>query len=160
MLQPGDVLFFAVTPQAPIWDRAIGWGERMLKQSNSDKKNYYHVAFVSEDTTKMWSAQPPWIDLYDIPTPLPDYIEVYRPIRPLVPGQLLAIFSYAESVRHTLYNFLGVLTAGYIQVGHFLYCSQFTWIAYSQAGFFFCGYEFLESPDDLVKCPPLKLVTP
>jgi hypothetical protein len=150
---------FAVTPSAPLWDRAIGWGERMLKQSNSDKKNYYHVAFVDSDPTLMWSAQPPWIDRYAIPSPLPDYIEVYRPITPLTLGQLTNIFEYAQSVRHTLYNFLGVISGGYVQIGHFLYCSQFVWIAYSKAGFYFCSYEFLESPDDIPNCPPLKLVT-
>jgi hypothetical protein len=149
---------FRVDSGAPLLSRLIGWGERMLKQSNAQKKDYYHVAFVSADTTKMWSAQPPWIDLYDIPNPLPPYIEVYRPITPLTQDQLDQIFNFAYSVRHTLYNLLGVLTGGYVQIGHFMFCSQFIWIAYSKAGFYFCSYEFLESPDDIPTCPPLAYV--
>lgn len=149
---------FRVDPGAPLLDRLIGWGERMLKQSDSTKRNYYHVAFVSADPTKMYSAQPPTIRLIDIPTPLPSYIEIYRPITALTPEQLQNIFAFADSKLGTLYNFLGVLTGGYIQIGQFMFCSQFTWIAYSQAGFYFCPYEFLESPDDIPTCPPLERV--
>lgn len=158
MIQPGDILMFRVDPGAPLLNRMIGWGERMLRQSNSEKKNYYHVAMVAADNRKMWSAQPPWLDEYDVPSPLPDYIEVYRPITPFTPDQLVKMFAYADSVRHTIYNFLGVLTGGYVQVGHFLFCSQFIWIMGSRADFYFCQYEFLESPDDIPTCPPLQYI--
>jgi hypothetical protein len=158
-MQPGDLLLFRVLPSAPAWDKLIGWGERMLKQSNAAKKNYYHVAFVSPDTKKMWSAQPLTLNLYDIPDPLPPYIEVYRTIDPLTPDQLTKIFEYAESVKGTWYNWVGVGTAGYVQLGHFLYCSQFTWIAYSKPGVYLCPFEFLESPDDIALSPLIKFIT-
>lgn len=158
MLQPGDVLMFRVDDGAPLIDRLIAWGERMLKQSNADKKNYYHVGFVSADPRKYYESKPPRICLTDVPQPLPDYVEVYRPLTPLTPDQLKKIFTYANSKIGTLYNFLGVLTAGYVQIGQFMFCSQFTWVSYSQASFYFCPYEFLESPDDIPVCPPLVLV--
>jgi uncharacterized protein YycO len=149
MLQPGDILAFKVGPEAPLLDRLIGWGERMLKQSNSDKKNYYHIAFVSHDPTHMYSAEPPRIGLLPIPSPIPNYIEVYRLINPPTADQLKQVFTYADSQLGNLYNFLGVLTGGYVQVGKFQFCSQFTWIAYNQGGIDLCPYEFLESPDDI-----------
>lgn len=151
MLQPGDILLWRVDPGAPLWDRLIGWGERMLKQSNSEKKNYYHVAFVSADPRMMYSAEPPRIALLPVPSPIPDYIEVYRVKSESAPGpiQLGLIFKYADSQIGRFYNFLGVLTGGYVQVGKFLFCSQFTWIAYSNGGIWLCPYEFLESPDDV-----------
>lgn len=149
---------FRVDKGAPLMSRLIAWGERMLKQSDSDKRNYYHVGFVSADPRKFYQSKPPCICLSDVPQPLPDYIEVYRPITPLTPDQLKTIFAFADSKLGTLYNFLGVLTGGYVQIGQFMFCSQFTWIAYSKAGFYFCTYEFLESPDDIPTCPPLAYI--
>jgi hypothetical protein len=150
MILPGDILAFRVDPGAPVLDRLIGWGERMLKQSNSDKKNYYHVAIASQDPTMMYSAQPPRIGLFPIPAPLPDYIEIYRLINPQSPVELSAMYSYLTSRLGVPYNFLGVLTGGYIQIGSFEYCSQLTWIAETYGNRTLCPYEFLESPDDIV----------
>lgn len=149
-LKPADILAFRATPESPIWDRAIGWGEHILHRVGSDKRNYYHIAFVSSDTSKMYSAQPPKINLYDIPNPLPSYIEVYRFINPLTTEEKVKLFKYAESKRGTWYNFLGVLTGGFIQIGNVEFCSQYTWISFTYGNRTLCPFEFLESPDDIV----------
>lgn len=159
MLQPGDILMWRVDPGAPLLDRLIGWGERMLKQSDSAKKNYYHVGFVGPNYRNVYQSKPPAICCTEIPQPLPDNIEVYRLIVPPTPDQLKSIFTYANSQLGKWYNFLGVLTGGYVQIGSFQFCSQFTWIAYSAAGIQLCPFEFLESPDDIAASDKLTKIT-
>lgn len=67
----------------------------------------------------------------------------------LTDDQLKKIFTYANSQVGKWYNLLGVLTGGYIQIGSFAFCSQFTWQSYTYAGIVLCPWETLESPDDI-----------
>jgi hypothetical protein len=157
MLQPGDVLLWRVVPQAPWKDRLIGWGENLIHQVASDGYEYYHVAFVSNDTNQMYSSQPPKIDLYPIPKPLPDYVEVYRTITPLDHVQLINIFKYAESRRGRPYPFIGVLTIGWLS-GNLEFCSQYTEDSFA------CGQVVLSddirftTPDDIANSSLIKRV--
>ena len=115
-LLPGDILCWRVTPEAPLVGRMIGWAEHRLGDQKGDAADY-HVAFVSQDVSQIYSAKPPKIDLYPIPNPLPSYIEVHRLRTSPTPDQLQAIFKYAESRRGKSYDFLGVLTAGMVEIG-------------------------------------------
>lgn len=148
-LQPGDILCWRVSSEASWYQRLIGWGERRLKQVNSDKYNYFHVGFVGPGVFHYYESKPPVICNSDVPDPLPSYIEVYRLKVPLTPTQLSKIWSYANSQLGKWYNFLGVLTGGFIQIGSIAFCSQFTWQAYTYAGIVLCPWESLESPDDI-----------
>jgi hypothetical protein len=133
MLQPGDLLLWKVGPGANLLDRLIGWGESKIGQVFDHGRQYYHVATVSADITLMYSAQPPKIDLYPIPTPLPPYIEIRRLKAGVTPEGLYRVFDYLESRRGRWYDFLGVLTFGMIEVGGLEFCSQLTedgWMKY------------------------------
>lgn len=148
-LRPGDILLWRIGPGASWIDRLIGWGERKLGQTNSKVVNYYHVGFVGPGVFKFYQSKPPCICNSDVPIPLPDNIEIYRLKEPLTDDQLQLIFTYSNSQLGKWYNFLGVLTGGFVQVGSFAYCSQFTWQAYTHAGVVLCPWESLESPDDI-----------
>jgi hypothetical protein len=153
ILQPADILLFRVDPGAPLWDRAVGWGERFLKQTTPQDSQYYHVAFVSIDTTQMYSSQPPKIDLYPIPQPLPSYIQVYRSKVALTPDQLKAIFTYAESRRGRIYPFLGVLTAGWLS-GNLEFCSQFAEDSFAEGDVLLSPKIRFTTPDDIAMYIP------
>lgn len=153
-VQPGDILMYRVAPGAKWIDRLIGWGEKVLHKQQGDSP-YFHVAFVGPGVYHIYQSKPPMICNSDIPNPLPDYIEVYRLKEPLTEDQLKKIFTYANSQVGKWYNFLGVITGGFIQIGNFSFCSQFTWQAFTYAGIVLCPWEFLESPDDIAESPLL-----
>lgn len=149
MIQPGDLLLWRVDPQASLVDRLIGWGESKLRQRTPQGYQYYHVAFVSADPKYMYSSQPPCINLYPIPDPLPSYIEVYR-LKDLANEAGLAfVFAYAESRRGRWYDFLGVLTAGLIEVGGLEFCSQLAMDAFVHYPVCLCENIRFASPDDI-----------
>jgi|SRR6185437_10812215 len=156
-LQPGDILMFRIGPGASWYQRLIGWGQRILKEQGGPNA-YFHVGFVGPGIFKFYQSKPPAICNSDVPSPLPDYIEVYRLKNPLSDEQLKKIFTYANSQVGKWYNLLGVLTVGIIQIGSFAYCSQFTWQAYTYAGIVLCPWECLESPDDIAASPLLERV--
>ena len=93
-----------------------------------------------------------------MPDPLPEHIEVYRLKQELTQDQLTKIFTYANSQIGKWYNFLGVLTGGFIQIGPIAFCSQFTWQAFTYAGIVLCPWEELESPDDIAASPLLNRI--
>lgn len=158
-LLPGDILLWRIASGASWVDRTIGWGERVLNQAGSKEVNYYHVGFVGPGVLKFYQSKPPCICNSDMPEALPPYMEVYRLRTPLRDDQLHKIFTYANSQLGKWYNFLGVLTGGFVQVGSFSFCSQFTWQAYTYAGIVLCPWETLESPDDIAASPLLRLVS-
>ncbi len=157
-LLPGDILLWRIDKGAPLIDRLIGWGERRLKQDHSDVVNYYHVSFVSMNTAKMYSAQPPKIDLYWIPDPLPAYVEIYRVRQGLSDKQRTTIFRYAQMRCGKPYDFLGVLTGGFVEVGGLEFCSKYTNDSYSYGNITLCPSQELISPDDIAASPQLVFV--
>lgn len=144
-----------IGPGASWIDRLIGWGERVLHQAGSRQVNYYHVGFVGPGVFKLYQSKPPVICNSDVPNPLPAYIEVYRFKEPISDDQMRRVFTYANSQLGKWYNFLGILTGGFIQVGSFSFCSQFTWQCFTYAGVVLCPWDELESPDDIAASPLL-----
>jgi hypothetical protein len=159
-LRPTDILMWRIVPGASWVDRFIGWGERVLNQVGSKQVNYYHVGFVGPGVFHFYQSKPPKICNSDIPQDLPSNIEVYRLKVPMTDNQVKAVMTYANSQIGKWYNFLGVLTGGYIQVGSFSFCSQFTWQAFTYAGVVLCPWETLESPDDIANSDLLLRVSP
>ena len=159
MIQPGDLLLWRVGPGASWIDRLIGWGERRLGQPSPNGNSYYHVGFVGPGCLKFYQSKPPCICNTTVPDPLPANIEVYRLKVPLTDDQLHRVYNYANSQLGKWYNFLGVLTGGFIQVGDFSFCSQFAWQAYTYAGIVLCPWETLRSPDDIAASPLIAKVS-
>lgn len=157
-LRPGDILLWRVVPGATWFERLIGWGEKFLHQIGSTNVNYYHVGFVGPGVFKYYESRVPVICNSDIPNPLPENIEVYRLKTPLTGDQLAKIYSYANSQLGKWYNLLGVLTGGFIQIGSFAFCSQYTWQAFTYAGIVLCPWESLESPDDIAASSMLERI--
>lgn len=129
ILQPGDILLWRVDPGAPLLDRLIGWGESKLKQRGPSGNQYYHVAFVSRNPKLMYSAQPPRLDLYPVPDPLPPYVEVYR-LKDVDFDKLTDVFLEADKSRGEPYDFLGVFTMGYLEIGRLKFCSRWTFLCF------------------------------
>lgn len=148
MLQPGDILLWRIDQGAPLVDRLIGWGERGLGQSRG-KADYYHVGFVSHNPRFFYQSKPLRICRSPVPQPLPEYLQVLRLISTPSEKQLEAIFNYADSRLGKIYDFIGVLTGGFLEIGGLEFCSKFTNNAFSYAGIVLSPSEELISPDDI-----------
>lgn len=157
-LQPGDILLWRVGPEASWVDRLIGWGESMIHEKTPQKAQYYHVAFVSGDVTKMYSSQPLRIKLYSVPDPLPSWIEVYRLKGTIDPEGLGRVFAYADSRCGRFYDFLGVFTAGRIELGGLEFCSQLTEDAFFEYPIALSPDVRFSSPDDIAASTALTRV--
>lgn len=155
MMQPGDILAWKVNPSAPLKDRIIGWGESKLKQATAGGYEYYHVAIVSTNLGWMYSAQPPRINLYPIPNPLPSFVEVYRLKGIVDPIRIGDVLDYCDSRRGRRYDFVGVLTFGMIEFGGLEFCSQLTEDAYERYPICLNEKEQFTTPDDIVNSPLL-----
>lgn len=98
----------------------------------------------------MYQAKPTKTDLYPVPDPLPAYVEVWRFKAGLKDASGLArVFAYAESRRGKLYDWIGVLTAGFIEVGGLEFCSQLTEDAFLQYPYTLCPDVRFTTPDDI-----------
>lgn len=150
ILRPGDILAWRVSPGAPLLERFIGWCQHaVLKQTTSSAYQYYHISFVAANPKYHYSSQPPKIDKFLLPDPLPDNVEVYRLNMPITDTGLAAVFAYAESRRGSWYPILGVLTAGALQ-GNLEFCSQYTEDAFAHYPVLLCENIRFTTPDDVV----------
>jgi hypothetical protein len=149
ILQPGDLLFWRIDPGASWVDRLIGWGERRLHEPHSDTVNYYHVGIVGPDALHYYNSAPGGVKNNPIPNPWPSYIEVRRFIRLLDNIQLDKMWQYANSQIGTGYNYVGVLSAGLIEILGKPFCSELVWRILTYAGVVICPWETCLSPDDL-----------
>ena len=156
ILRPCDILLWRCDPSSSWVERLIGWGESLLHESAPGGRQYYHVAFVSANPALMYSSEPPKIDLYPVPDPLPDNIEVYRLKATPTPDQIAAIVAYAESRCGRWYPFLGVLTAGWLS-GNLEFCSQYTEDSLAAGQIVLSTDIRFTSPDDIAASP---LLTP
>lgn len=154
-LQPGDVLLWRIGPGAPWFDRLIGWGERRLGQGIKGKADYYHCGFVSRAPNLFYQAKPPRICLSPVPAPFPPYLEAYRLILPPTPERLKAVFDYADSRLGRPYDWMGVLTGGFVEIGNLEFCSKLLNNSFSYAGLVLRPDEELISPDDIAASPLL-----
>ena len=157
-LQPGDILLWRVDPGAPLLDRLIGWAERRLGDQRSAA--YYHVGFVSNATSLFYEAKPPRVCLAPIPNPLPPYVEVYRLRGSIDPTALRRVLDYADTRIGRLYDFLGVLTAGFIEVGGLEFCSQYTEDSFAAYPVELCPDVKFTTPDDVANSAMLVRVQP
>ena len=107
----------------------------------------------------MYSAQPPRIQLYPIPDPLPPYIEVHRLRDGTTQGGVENIFAYANSRLGRLYDFAGVLTAGFLEIGGLEFCSQLTEDAFCEYPVCLCENIRFTSPDDIANSGALKRIS-
>ena len=148
-LQPGDILLWKVAASSSFIDRLIGWGERKTGQIGSATANYYHVAIVGVDMLHFYDSQPGGVGNRDIPKPFPAYIEVYRFKDPLNDDDLLKMWTYANSQKGKGYNYIGVLTAGMIEVWGKPFCSELVWRICTYAGRVICPWKTCLSPDDI-----------
>ena len=156
-LQPSNILLWRIGPGSSWVDRAVGWGERFLHEPHSETVNYYHVGIVGPDALHFYDAAPGGVKNRDIPSPWPSYIEVRRFITPLKDDQLTLMWQYANSQLGTGYNYLGVISAGMIQVLGKPFCSELVWRIATYAGIVLCPWETCLSPDDIAESNILTL---
>lgn len=149
-LQPFDILLWKVSPSASLIERAIGWAEARL--GDQQGAAFYHVGFVSGSSKTFYQSKPPKIQLTPVPDPLPPYIVPYRLIAPPTPAQLTMIFAYANSRLGRPYDFLGVLTAGYVEVGGLEFCSKYTNDSGAAAQIVLSS-KIQPTPDDIANSP-------
>jgi len=149
ILQPGDILLWRVVPGLPLYERFIGWSQlRVLKQKGVTGQQYYHCALVAANPKSYYSSQPPKIDKFVLPDPLPSNVEVWRLNEPLDPLKLALVFQYAESRRGKWYPLLGVITAGWLQ-GNQEFCSQYLEDSYAHYPVLLCNDIRFATPDGI-----------
>lgn len=158
ILLPGDILLWKVTPQASLIDRLVGWGERFTGQVDSTVTNYYHVGIVGVDPLHFYDSAPGGVKNSLIPIPFPLNIEVYRFIQPLTADQLLKMWTYANSQKGVGYNYVGVLTAGLVEVFGKPFCSELVWRIVTYAGRVICPWKTCLTPDDIANSSLLQRV--
>lgn len=149
VIKPGDILLWRVGPGSSWVDRLIGYGEHLSGQVNSSTINYYHVAMVGVDVLHLYDSRPGGVDNRPIPVPLSDNIEVYRMKEPLTADELKAMWSYGNSQKGVGYNWIGVLTAGLVEVLGKPFCSELVWRMATYAGRVICPWKTCLSPDDI-----------
>lgn len=149
ILKPGDILLWRITPESPWFDRAIGWGETKTGQVNSKFVNYYHAGIVGVDPLHFYDSRPGGVKNDLIPIPWPSYIEVYRMKVPFTDDELKKMWIYANSQLGVGYNWIGVLTAGLVQIMGKPFCSELVWRIATYAGRFICPWKTCLSPDDI-----------
>lgn len=159
MIQSTDILAWRVDPSASVIDRLIGWGERQTKQINSSKANYYHVGMVGVDPLHFYDSAPGGVKNSLLPKPLPENIEVYRFITPIANDQFLKMWTYANSQKGIPYNYVGVLTAGLVEIFGRPFCSELVWRICTYAGIVICPWKTCLSPDDIAASPLLARVS-
>ena len=159
ILKPTDILLWRVSPGSNWIDRLVGWGERFTSQVNSNQVNYYHVAMVGVDPLHYYDSAPGGVKNSLIPIPLPPNIEVYRFIMPIGDLQQKAMWTYANSQLGTGYNYVGVFSAGLIEVLGKPFCSELVWRMGTYAGVVVCPWKTCLSPDDIAASPILKRVS-
>jgi hypothetical protein len=147
VLLPADILCWAVSPQAPVMGRLIGYAERKIGDQVGPWA-FYHCAIVSANISLMYASRPPKIDLYPIPDPLPAYIEVRRTKVKLTDDQIKAIFYYADSRKGNIYPFLGVITFGWLS-GNLEFCSQYVEDSYANGQVVLAPDIRFTTPDDI-----------
>ena len=157
-LQPGDILLWRIGPSASWIDRLIGWGERKTGDINSAQVNYYHAGMVGPDALHYYESKPGGFRNTPIPSPWPDYLEVKRFIIPLTPDELTKMWIQANSQLGTGYNYIGVLSAGFIEVAGKPFCSESVWRLCTFAARVICPWKKCLSPDDLEASSVLRTV--
>jgi hypothetical protein len=158
ILQPTDILLWRVTPTASWIDRLVGWGERKTGQINSSQVNYYHVGMVGVDPLHYYDSAPGGVKNSLIPIPWPDNLEVYRFITPIKDAQMKTMWTYANSQLGIGYNYIGVLSAGLIEVFGKPFCSELVWRIATYAGIVMCPWQTCLSPDDIAASPLLRKI--
>ena len=158
-LQPADILLWRVDPKASFWDRLIGWGESKIGELTPQGYQYYHVGFVAANPKNYYQAKPPKLDKFILPDPFDFNIEVYRLKTPPTVEGLARIFAYAESRRGTWYDFLGVATFGFIELGGLEFCSQYTEDSFAHDGILLCPDIRFATPDDIAASESLVRVS-
>jgi uncharacterized protein YycO len=148
-LQPGDILLWRIDAQASWIDRFVGWGERKTGQPRPNGSDYYHVGIVGPDALHYYDSAPGGVKNRDIPSPWPDHLEVYRFKVPLTPDEMVKMWQYANSQIGTGYNYIGVLTAGLVQILGKPFCSELVWRDCTYADRVICPWETCLSPDDI-----------
>jgi hypothetical protein len=114
---------------------------------------------VGVDVLHFYDSEPGGVANRLIPVPLPANIEVYRFIVPFTPAGLLKMWTYANSQKGTGYNYIGVLTAGFIQIAGKPFCSELVWRIATYAGVVICPWRTCLSPDDIAASLLLKRVS-
>lgn len=132
----------------------------MTGQDGSDKVNFYHVAIIGPGAEHYYESAPfGGVQNTLVPTPLPDCIEVYRFVQPLTDADKAKMWAYANAQLGKGYNYIGVLTAGWIEVAGKPFCSELVWRICAAASRNLCDWMTCISPDDLAESPSLQKVS-
>ena len=159
-LQPGDILAWRVGPGSSWVDRLIGWGEAKTGNGCANGNEYYHVAIVGPDASHYYESAPAGgVQNNLVPVALPENVEVYRFIQPLTPDDLRHMWVYANAQLGKGYNYVGVLTAGFIQVAGKPFCSELVWDICVSAQRVICNWGMCISPDEIVESNVLSRIS-
>ena len=158
ILIPTDILLWRIGPGDSWVDRFVGWGERLTGQANSSVVNYFHIAMVGVDSLHYYDSAPGGVKNSLIPIPFQANVEVYRFINPIALDQQAKMWAYANSQLGVGYNYVGVLTAGLVEILGKPFCSELVWRMATYAGVVMCPWKTCLSPDDMAASALLKKI--
>lgn len=141
--KPGDVILYPANGKSALSSRLVVAGE-IIAGLGGGLEQYSHAAVLSQTPGKQYEATFPFTGHYPIDTSRT--YEVWRLGDPS-DAQRRRILDWCRSKRGKLYNLLGVLTCGKLQLPDTYYCSQFACLAYAAAGI--VAGDAIMSPDSI-----------
>ena len=149
---PGDVILYPAGPKSALSSRLIVAGE-IIAGLGDGMKQYSHAAVLSSTTGYQYEAKFPFTGRFPIDTSRP--YEIWR-LGDLTGEERTKILRWCRAHEGHLYNLIGVLTLGKINLPGTYYCSQFACLAYNAAGKH--PGDLILSPDSLPQYPNAKMV--
>lgn len=151
--QAGDFILYPCDPRSAFSSRFVGAGELLVGLGGHAKQMYSHAAIFSYTPGYQYEATFPFTGHFKI-----DKSRVYEVWRIGSPTaqQRSKIIEWCEEHVGDLYNLIGVLTCGLIELPGTYYCSQFGCLAYAAAGLH--PGDLIMSPNSIPEYPGARMI--
>lgn len=153
--QPGDFILYPCDPRSAFSSRFVGAGELLvgLGGHGREKQMYSHAAIMGYTPGYQYEAKFPFTGHFKIDKSR--VYEVWR-IGSLSANQRHSLIDWCENHVGDLYNLIGVLTCGLIELPGTYYCSQFACLAYASVGLH--PGDSIMSPNSIPEYPGARMI--
>ncbi len=154
MTQPiaGDIVLYPAGPKSEFSSRLVIAGE-IMAGLGAGLEMYSHAAILANSPGYQFEAKFPFTGWFKIDTSRS--YEIWRIGNPTL-NQRAQIINWCKSRLGKLYNIVGVLTFGLIELPDTYYCSQFACLAYASAGLH--PGDKIMSPDSIPQYPGARMI--
>lgn len=151
--QPGDFILYPCDPRSALSSRFVGAGELLVGLGGNEKQMYSHAAILAYTPNHQFEAKFPLTGLFKIDDSR--VYEIWRVGNP-TDKQRAQILRWCMDHQGDLYNLIGVLTCGLIELPGTYYCSQFGCLAYASAGLH--PGDLIMSPNSIPEYPGARMI--